>query len=196
MASLGNVTCRACLAVNRARRVKGRELYHLELTPEQAWERAKVCRVYNIREEFRDFSWRHDSKDGTRAECRSCRSKYQKALPAVLPVDTPQRCYKCNEIKPAADYSLRPKKSKMSTGLNTICKLCERKEKKERYLRLKQSNINVQRHDKVCTSCGQLKLTSEFSKRPLCFDRLGNLCRSCHSAYSLNRYYARKSKRN
>jgi hypothetical protein len=183
--------CRACLAPNRARRVKGRELYHLELTPQEAWERAKICGVCNLRKELRDFHPRKDSKDGTRSECRSCKSKYEKAQPAVLPVDTPQQCYNCKEMKSAADYSLN---SKMPTGLHTVCKLCDRKSRKERYLRLKQSKIYVQRHDKVCTSCGQLKLTSEFSISPLCFDGLGNLCRSCQSAHSSKRYYARKAR--
>jgi hypothetical protein len=35
--------CRACLATLR-KMSRGEELYHLRLTPEEAWERAKTCR--------------------------------------------------------------------------------------------------------------------------------------------------------
>jgi hypothetical protein len=170
--------CRACLAAIRARR--GRELYHLELTPEKAWERAKVCTKCGVRKEFRDFGRNKASKDGTTNQCRSCMSNHNKARPVVLPVDTPQRCNKCNEMKPAADYFVNLKKP---TGLHKTCKLCEQKYTKERYLRLKQSNVVVQRHDKVCTSCGQLKLTSEFSKNFMSIDGLCHLCKSCDIAH-------------
>jgi hypothetical protein len=162
--------CRACLAANRARRVKGRELYHQEpVTPEMAWERAKICTKCGVRKEIRDFLRQAASKDGTSARCRSCKSTYDKALPVVLPMDTPQRCCKCNEIKPAADYAVNVK---TSTGRNRKCKLCQQKYKKEHYWKLKQSNVIVQRHDKVCTSCGQLKVASEFTKNPSSLDGL------------------------
>jgi superfamily II helicase len=171
--------CRACLAAHRARRLKANELYHLELTPEKAWERAKICTKCGVRNEIRDLNRSKRLKDGTTYQCRSCTSNYGKALPVVLPVDTPQRCDTCNEMKPAADYAVHVKKS---TGRSKICKLCARKSWKERYLRLKQSNVVVQRHDKVCTSCGQLKLTSEFSRNFISIDGLRHLCRSCDHA--------------
>jgi hypothetical protein len=60
--------CRACLAAMRARRLSaGRELYHLELAPEEAWGRARICIKCGVRKEIRDYSWHHVSKDGTRA---------------------------------------------------------------------------------------------------------------------------------
>jgi hypothetical protein len=79
---------------------------------------AKISIKCGVRKEIRDRA----SKDGTTARCRSCKSKYDKALqPVVLPVDTrPQRCYTCNEMKPAADYRVDLKKS---TGRSKICKL-------------------------------------------------------------------------
>jgi hypothetical protein len=46
--------CGACSAAKRARRFEGKELYHLELTPEKAWERAKVCSKCGVRIEIRD----------------------------------------------------------------------------------------------------------------------------------------------
>jgi hypothetical protein len=183
--------CRACLAVNWARCIKGRELYHLELTPEQAWERAKICKKCGVRKEIRDFCRRKASKDGTFAQCRSCKSNYEKARPAVLPVDTPQRCIRCNEMKPAADYFVNLKKR---ADLSTTCKLCHQKLCKERYLRLKHSNIILQRQDKICTNCGQLKLASDFKKHAAASDGLGHLCKSCDRAQSNNRYHERKAK--
>jgi hypothetical protein len=183
--------CRACLAAIRARRVKGRELYHLELTPEKAWERAKICSKCVVRKEIRDFFRARASKDGTTTQCRSCISNYGKAKPVVLPVDTPQRCYTCNEMKPASNYFVHPR---MPTGLNKSCKLCELKRQKERYSRSKQFNAIVPRHDKVRTSCGQLKVASEFPKHPTSIDALGHLCKSCDRAHSFNRYHKRKAR--
>jgi hypothetical protein len=183
--------CRACLAAKRARHFEGRELYHLELTPEEAWERAKICTSCLVLKEIREFYRRELSKDGTTSRCRSCTSNYGKALSVVLPVDTPQRCCKCNEMKPAADYSVHPRNP---TGLQSTCKLCQRETEKERYLRLKQSNVIVQRHNKVCTSCGQLKPTSEFTKNRISIDGLRSFCRSCDNAQSSNRYYVRKAR--
>jgi hypothetical protein len=78
--------CRACLAVIRARCLsEDRDLYHLELAPEEAWERAKICTKCGVRKEIRDFYRKKGSKDGTTARCRSCMSNYNKALPVVLP---------------------------------------------------------------------------------------------------------------
>jgi hypothetical protein len=116
--------CRACLAANRARRFRGRELYHLELTLEQAWERAKICTKYGVGKEFRDFVRSKQSKDGTTTWCQSCTSNHKKARPVEMPVDTPQRCIKCTEMKSAANYSVDPTKS---SGRNDTCKLCKQK---------------------------------------------------------------------
>jgi hypothetical protein len=182
--------CRACLAAVRARRLTGRELYHLELSPEKAWERAKICTKCGVRKEIRDFCRDKASKDGTTTRCRSCMSNYNKALPVVLPVDTPQRCNRCNEMIPAADYRVN---SRMFTGRSKTCKLCKHNEHRKRYLRLKP-NVIVQRHDKICTTCGQLKLMSMFSKNLPSSDGLKHHCKSCESAYYSNRYHVRKAR--
>jgi hypothetical protein len=184
--------CRACSAAKRARRFEGRELYHLELTPEKAWERAKICTKCGVRKGLRDFYRHQASKDGIRAQCRSCKSNYEKSLPAVLPVDIPHRCNNCNEIKPAADYSVR---WRGSTGLCNICKLCKWERNKERYPILRQSNAIDQRHDKVCTTCGQLKLASEFAKQPRSPDGLACQCKSCQFADYSIRYQQRKARK-
>jgi hypothetical protein len=47
--------CRACLAALRGRR-SGRELDHLQLTVEEAWKRAKICKTCNEEKELRDAS--------------------------------------------------------------------------------------------------------------------------------------------
>jgi hypothetical protein len=97
-------------------------------------------------------------------------------MPTVLQMDTPQRCCKCNEMKPAAEYSVNVN---TSTGRRRKCKLCEHKDHKERYLRLKHSRVIVEREDKVCTSCGQLKLASGFPRNFASIDGLHHMCRSC-----------------
>jgi hypothetical protein len=184
--------CRACLAAMKARRLsEGGELYHLELTPNEAWKRAKICKSCGLRKEIRDFSRAHVKKDGTRNKCRSCESNYNKARPAVLPVDTPQRCGNCNEIKPAADYYVGTKRA---TALYTICKLCLRERGRERYSRLKQSDVIVQRHEKVCTFCGQLKLASDFHKHASSVDGLGYRCKICLKAIKVDRDHLRKAR--
>jgi hypothetical protein len=69
-------TCRACLAALRAMR-PGRARHvaaHLRLTPEEAWERAKICTVCKITKDIRDFAGNAKSKDGTGHYCRSCLS--------------------------------------------------------------------------------------------------------------------------
>lgn len=168
--------CRACLAALRAKRRGGRELYHLKLTPEEAWERANICSKCGLRKEFRDFYRNKETKDGTSTICRSCRSIYDKALPVVLPVDTPQQCDKCNKVKPTTEY-VRKKKS--PNGLSNICKPCKREYDKQRHTRLQASNVHIQRHEKLCTKCGKVKLTSEFPKNLVRIDGLHAWCNLC-----------------
>jgi hypothetical protein len=168
--------CRACLAVVKAKRRGSRKLYHLELTPEEAWERAKICTKCGVKKGIRDFCGNRASKDGTTARCRSCKSNYDKALPGVLPVDTPQQCDKCNKVKPTTEY-VRKKKS--PNGLSNICKPCKREYDKERHTRLQASNVHIERHEKLCTKCGKVKLTSEFPKNSVSVDGLHAWCNLC-----------------
>jgi hypothetical protein len=168
--------CRACLAVVKAKRGGGRKLYHLELTPEEAWERAKICNKCGVTKEIRDFGRSERSKDGLKTWCRSCTSNYNKALPPNLPVDSPQRCNRCNKVKAATEYHRRPTSP---NGLCHICKPCNMEYLKERRMQWKASNVHIQRHEKLCTKCGKVKLTSEFQKKSASIDGLHACCKLC-----------------
>jgi hypothetical protein len=69
--------CRACMAVLKAMRPGSRILpsWHLKLTPEEAWERAKICTKCGLVKELRDFGWGTGCKDGILPHCRSCISR-------------------------------------------------------------------------------------------------------------------------
>jgi hypothetical protein len=116
--------CRACMAVLKAMRPESGFFpsWHLKLTPEQAWDRAKSCTKCGLVKELRDFARRANLKDGISSQCRSCCSKKYGARPVRALVDTPQQCSKCNEVKPATEYYI----SKRSlTGLDNTCKPCK-----------------------------------------------------------------------
>jgi hypothetical protein len=162
--------CRACLAAFRAMRpgLRVSPSWHLKLTPEEAWERAKSCTKCRLVKELRDFGVGATYKNGIRSRCRSCASRDSGAQSAKVPVDTPQQCDNCNKVKQATEYYLR----KMSpTGLQNTCKLCFLENQRVRYVRLKASR-KVSRHKKVCTVCAQTKSASEFYRKEESIDGL------------------------
>jgi hypothetical protein len=172
--------CRACVAALKAGR-PGSKMYQswvLRLTPEEAWERAKICTKCSLVKELRDFGWDANLKNGILPHCRSCISRKNGARPARAPVDTPQQCSKCNKVKPASEYHLD---RKCSTGLDRLCKRCkserQSENRKNRFAGLKESK-HIPRHKKVCTGCGQAQSVSEFYKTPMHIDGLGNWCRT------------------
>jgi hypothetical protein len=63
--SLDNRTekCRACLTVVKAMR-SGKELHHLALSVEEAWDKAKTCSSCGRKKETRDFHRDASAKDG------------------------------------------------------------------------------------------------------------------------------------
>jgi hypothetical protein len=176
--------CRACLAALKAMR-PGSILpsWHLKLTPEEAWERAKSCTKCGLVKELRDFARGAGCKDGIRSRCRSCSSRDSVAQSAKVPVDTPQQCSKCNELKPATEYYIS---KKSPTGLDNICKPCKLENQRVCYLSLKASK-KVPRHEKVCRVCGQTRSVSEFYKDMRSNDGLGYLCKACACAHDKRR---------
>lgn len=177
----GNVwsdACRACLAAVQARRA-GRELHHLALTIEEAWENAKVCSHCTIRKEIRDFARNQSSKDGIRSWCRSCVSRNYHALPAKTPADTPQQCSCCNEVKAAIEFT--PCKHN-ANGLTSTCNFCQRIYSRYRRSKLKATKVVIQTDEKVCKSCGHRKLASEFTRYTASPDGLTRSCKECRNA--------------
>jgi hypothetical protein len=173
--------CRACLAVLKSMRPGSRTFpsWHLKLTPEEAWERAKSCSKCGLVKEFRDFARGAAYKDVIVYQCRSCASRNSGAQPARVPVDIPHQCSRCKEVKPATEY-YRSKKS--PTGLDSVCKPCKLENQRVWNVGLKASE-KVPRHEKVCTACGQTKSVSEFYKRRNSNDGFSFHCKSCRSAY-------------
>jgi hypothetical protein len=171
--------CRACLAALKAMRPGARQLEHLMLTPEEAWERAKICACCSVKKEIREFCRQAASKDGVSSRCRACASRLFSTRSARLPVDAPQRCKKCNEVKPAAEYHAN---KSSSNGLRNVCKPCWSERAKKRDSTLKQSIVHVRRREKLCTVCKKTKPVSEFYKQSLQIDGLRGHCKDCTKA--------------
>jgi hypothetical protein len=172
--------CRACMATISAM-WNGKELHHLSLSPAEAGSRAKACTSCLQKKELRDFAHRGGAKDGTARWCRSCRSMYDKARAANMPVDTPQKCNRCYELKPARAFNLSPK---ATTGLYPTCKACQVDMQNERRQRLKEHPVKLpERQAKVCTTCGELKPAVDFHKDLRTRDGLYHRCRPCNSAH-------------
>jgi hypothetical protein len=188
------VTCRACLAALKSMRPGARYVAaHLRLTPEEAWERAKICTSCKITKELRDFVRDARSKDGTWYICRSCMSIYHGRQFPKLPVDTPQQCKQCNEVKPATEFNL----DKTSpTGLRRECKPCYRRSKNDRRLMLRKSRVVVQRQEKLCTTCKRTKPASDFHKQSASIDGLSFVCKDCQKAINQKHRLALVAKTN
>lgn len=169
--------CRACLAARRLIRL-GRELHHLALPIEEAWERAKTCRRCNVTKELRDFPL--GSKKGTLScYCRHCKCGEGRARQAKVPSDTPQCCKRCNVVKPASDFY---RNSKSRSGLVSKCIVCMSVERKENYEKYRTSGNYVPRARKVCGPCGEGKDRTEFFERRSTGDGLTGSCKPCHRA--------------
>jgi hypothetical protein len=183
--------CRACMATISAM-WNGKELHHLRLTPAEAWSRAKACAWCKISKEIREFAYRRGAKDRTDRWCRSCRSMHDKARPAKLPVDIPQRCKRCHEVKPASEFRVSPK---APNGLHPNCKGCALVLERERCARLKEISKQLpEKQSKVCTACGELRKASAFYKLSRSSDNLSCMCKPCRSARDKEVYQARKER--
>jgi hypothetical protein len=177
--------CRACLADVKAARPESRNAaVHLRLTPEEAWERAKICTGCKINKEIRDSAQNLRTKDGMNYHCRSCKSKKGRVHNLMLPVDTPQQCKRCNEVKPASEYN---RNTRSPTGLHDLCKPCYRRRDKDRYLKLQRSKVFVQRQEKLCTACKRTKPGLAFHKQSKRIDGLCHICKSKWQAPSASK---------
>jgi hypothetical protein len=102
--------CRACFATFRVKQ-QGEELYHLELTPAEAWEKARPCRKCSNMKELRDFMRYAKNKDGLHSLCRSCRSQvnHKGSSHPRTSVGT-TTCTNCMKEKPTGEiFRTRPK---------------------------------------------------------------------------------------
>lgn len=63
--------CRACVAADLAKR-SGRPMYHMTMSSEEAWVRAKACSTCGVVKELRDFPFGRDRTHGPRNRCRAC----------------------------------------------------------------------------------------------------------------------------
>jgi hypothetical protein len=187
-------TCRACLAALKATRPGSRNAaVHLKLTPEEAWERARICTKCNSLKEIRDFAQNLLTKDGT-ALCRSCISykyKQSRVRAPMLPVDSPQQCKQCNELKPATEYY---RSMTSPSGLHGLFKPCYRRRGKDRHLSLVKAKVFVQRQEKLCTTCKRTKPVSAFHKNwSKSIDGLDNMCKDCSRANSKRHWQGAKT---
>jgi hypothetical protein len=181
--------CRACLAALRKRRL-GRDLDHLQLTVEEAWKRAKICRICNERKEARDFPVDSRTKDGLSSRCRGCKARLDEKSPNRAAEDIPQRCRRCWKVKLACEFY--PNR-KARNGLDSLCKSCSTLQRA--HYRNQCSSVYIQRQTKLCTGCGITKQTSEFSVCRSTIDNLKNVCKKCAVDFERQRVARRHKKR-
>lgn len=165
--------CRACLAVYRAQNL-GKELFHLALPVDEAWRLGKTCGVCGVFKELRDFTRKVNRKDGVSLYCRNCESKRRSKIDKP-PVDSPQRCNMCMEIKAPTEFYIDRSKA---TGLSYFCRPC-RKLSNLIYRSKKKEAAEVPRLEKCCRACGVVKQALEFHKDRSSSDKLDFLCKPC-----------------
>lgn len=174
--------CRACLAAVRAMRAR-KPLHHLALSVEESWERAKTCSGCGLVKEFRDFSRRVRSKDGTYHVCRACHSDVLVARRRGgphRPADEPQRCCECLEVKDADQFFTD---GGLLTGRKSVCRICYARKQAEQYQAAKEVQIHIWKATRRCRTCQQEKPRAEFYRRPLTIEGLASNCIACFKLY-------------
>lgn len=179
--------CRACLAKLFAVRT-GRELYHLDMSVEEAWERAKVCCNCGLKKELRDFARDSDRKDFLRSRCRSCDAARALANRRLHEPMTNKLCARCHQLKPGQEFPWQYN----STGLSYMCKKCTKEYQRERRKTIKEIGVVRRGVAKVCIVCKVLKPTGQFSDYVDGLDGLRPYCKKCDvESYRLRRKAAR-----
>lgn len=177
-------TCRACRAVVCAKRLK-KELHHLALDVEVAWERGKICPGCGLFKEARDFARDACSQDKLQSSCRSCKSQAFKVSNRNVLKEGPRHCRKCNELKPASEfYKARP----------YVCKVCHIRYQTQRLAIISSSSEFVPVKERKCNSCGKVKSAQHFYKSAQTIDGLHSTCRACHISRAQRQYAANKSR--
>jgi hypothetical protein len=115
-----------------------------------------------------------------------------KKVLANSPVDTPQQCSFCNELKPASAYDVDPR---ARNGLKAACKHCARERQRMNHARHKGAPVLNPRQTKKCPKCGEDKERLNFFKETSSDDGLGPWCKTCVSAHKKERYLALKESR-
>ncbi len=90
-----------------------------------------------------------------------------------------KKCSRCGTLKNESEF---PKDRTRKDGLHQRCKACKNAYSRKHYKTIQ----NVQDSGesmKRCSSCGELKARSEFSKDRTKKDGLYHLCKVCRSAY-------------
>lgn len=185
-------SCRACLAVCSAKRI-GRELGHLGVSINEAWERAKTCTHCRCMKEVRDFALDRATKDGLSCWCRGCVAAAKAARPKWEPQDGPQQCRRCKEVKSAGDFNVDKNER---SGLTVFCKACASQLAKGLHSRRRRfaGQAVAPRVAKRCSICTKMKKAGEFNSSVGSSDGLTAMCKACKSAQELARYRAKRRK--
>lgn len=176
-----HLLCRACMATVRAKR-SGRPLHHLDISVEEAWERARVCWCCKQRQELRDFVRNVRYPDGIDTRCRSCGSDVHKRRPRIEKGVEPQECSVCRVVKPADEFHAN---SKALTGLHAFCKSCHFMKYEQRLQEVNASLPVYRAAMKRCFKCRKEKSRSEFNKRKVSLDELDTYCKECRKRVQL-----------
>ena len=93
-----------------------------------------------------------------------------------------KRCSKCGKLK---DESFFPKDKTRKDGLHQRCKECKNNYNRKRYTNTQTGKEKNTEEDiqKRCSSCGELKHVSEFSRDRTKKDGYYHLCKVCRSSY-------------
>jgi hypothetical protein len=93
-----------------------------------------------------------------------------------------KQCSGCKAIKPKAEFH---KDTKRKDGLQSRCKSCRRVSRREYTERNKLKNADRAEvpEFKRCSTCGQTKAGSEFSRNSNNADGLRSQCKSCNAEY-------------
>jgi hypothetical protein len=182
--------CRACFATLSYKQ-QGKELYHLELTPAEAWERARPCRKCSNMKELRDFTRNAKNRNGLGSLCRSChcqqngkRSSHPRTSAGT------STCTVCMKEKSTGEFS--SSKSNVN-GLSSRCKSCTVQGVKVARDRVRKAGIYVFVEEKRCGICGVVKRAGLFPKLRCGFDGLQNYCKACRAIIDKERRTAARA---
>jgi hypothetical protein len=171
-------TCRACEAKRRVRRAE-KELHHLALPPAEAWEQARTCSQCKQVQELRDFGRRARAKDGVNSFCRSCFAElnaWRLVGTGTEPKSATERCFLCEEEKPASSFYPDRRKS---NGLLSYCKSCTSAQVSEYHRKNRMSMLYNQRREKLCGICRENKRLEDFHMNSSRADARQPFCKAC-----------------
>ncbi|MFF4469085.1 endonuclease VII domain-containing protein [Streptomyces sp. NPDC001599] len=93
-----------------------------------------------------------------------------------------RRCSRCKDHKPRAAFA---RNKAMRDGLQAYCRECAAAYHQERQVakgRNVRPRVEVPEGHKLCRTCGEIKLHSEWTRNRTASDGLATLCKSCKAA--------------